>query len=123
VTPVKHAKTCLMAPTVDLAVKIIAIVSLLLGLAVGIGQYRLSTCLAHYNDAQSAATAQRADANADTNAAIDKVIRAIANASQLPVDQRQMAVAVAFQEYIKSRATADEQRKLNPNPAPPSESC
>lgn len=116
-------KTWLTKPSIDLAIKVIAIVSLLLGLGVGTAQYRLSHCLARYNNAQAAATAQRAEAAQSTYDAIDKVIRAIAVVQTLPVTARQAAVTTAFDTYLQSRAAADEQRKLNPNPAPPSESC
>lgn len=103
--------------------QIVAIVSLIASLFVNVKQRELTSCLASYNDRASAATSARAAANETTNIAIDKVITSIANTSLLPVSQRQPAAAMAFQQYLKSRAAADEQRKLNPIPAPPSETC
>lgn len=103
--------------------QIVALLSLIASLFVGVKQYELASCLASYNDRASTATGQRAEANASTNAAIDKMIRSIANTGLLPAAQRPTAVTMAFQTYLQSRAAADEQRKLNPLPAPPSETC
>jgi maltose-binding protein MalE len=105
------------------AFQIVALISLIASLFVGVQQYRLAGCLADYSDRASAATGQRAEANASTNDAIDKMIRTIANTGLLPKDKQPAAVAMAFQAYLQSRAAADEQRKLNPLPDPPSETC
>lgn len=120
---IQRTLTWLDSRALTRAIQIVAVASLVLSLFVGVRQYTLANCLASYSDRASAATTQRADANASTTTAIDKMIRTIANAGQLPAAQQQHAVQMAFQDYLTSRGAADEQRKLNPIPAPPSETC
>lgn len=120
---VTKAVTVLDRRSTTRILQIVAIISLIASLFVGVKQYQLASCLASYNDRASTATTQRAEANASTTAAIDKMIRTVANAGQLPATQQQHAVQMAFQDYLTSRGAADEQRKLNPLPPPPSETC
>lgn len=120
---IQRTLTWLDSRALTRAIQIVAVASLVLSLFVGVRQYTLANCLATYSDRASAATTQRADANAATTTAIDKFLRTLVNAQNLPQAQRQPAAEMAIQDYLTSRSAADEQRKLNPIPAPPSETC
>ena len=101
----------------------IAAVSLGVALLVGVKQVQYSHCLAQYNDRASAVATQRSEALKSTTDAVDKFIQAIAHSGSVPASQRVDAIRGAFENYLKTRAAADEQRKLNPLPDPPSETC
>ncbi len=103
--------------------RIVAILSLLVGLSVGKSQYDLTQCQLAYNDATNRATEQRAVAAAADRKALDDMIGAIANARFLPPGEAGPAVSKALDGYLAARAAADAQRTSNPLPAPPSQTC
>lgn len=100
--------------------KVIAILSLLASLFVGVRQYELTACLAAYNDANNKATAARSDAAASDRAALDSMVKAIADAYD---SGDRTATRKALNEYLVARARGDGQRQGNPLPAPPSQTC
>jgi hypothetical protein len=124
VATVERVKIVLDSKTADRAVKFIALLSLLLALLVGFQQYRLSNCLAGYADQYNAVAVQRGQAQQTSTDAIDAFVRAAVESGRKPsTTARQMAFQQAYEAYITARATADEQRKLNPLPEPPKERC
>jgi hypothetical protein len=119
----ERAKNWLDNPAMDRVFKVIAVVSLLSALFVGVKQYELTACLATYNDASNANSQMRAAAAAEEREALDTMISAIAEVQTVPAASRQAAVAAAFQEYLRSRAYIDGKREVMPIPAPPSQTC
>lgn len=117
------ARRWLESPWVNNAFRIIAIVSLLIGLSVGKAQYDLTQCQLAYNNATNAATALRSEAAAADRKALDDMIGTFAGARNLPPGEAGPAVVKALDDYIAARKAADEQRRSNPLPAPPSQTC
>ncbi len=118
-----RARRLLESPAMNNVFRVVAIISLLIGLSVGARQYRLTSCLTAYNEASNRATEQRAEAAAADRKALDDMIGAIAGARFLPPGEAGPAVSKALDGYLAARAAADQQRKSNPLPAPPSERC
>jgi hypothetical protein len=104
-------------------IQIVAVFALFIGLYANYQQNRYTHCLASYNNRASAVSTQRSEALRSSTDAVDKFLQAIAHSGALPAAQRADAIRNAFETYLKARATADEQRKLNPLPEPPSETC
>lgn len=117
------ARRWLESPWVNNTFRVIAIVSLVIGLSVSKRQYDLTQCQLAYNEATNKATSQRAEAAAADRKALDDMIGAIANARFLPPGEAGPAVSKALDGYIAARKAADQQRQSNPLPAPPSERC
>lgn len=105
------------------AIQLVAIVSLLLALFVGLRQYALADCLATYSDDQARSSAQRLQAAEQDRKALDEMIAQVAAARSAPPATAGKQVSDAFDTYLKQRAEADEQRRRNPPPPPPSERC
>jgi hypothetical protein len=70
-------------------------------------------CQARWSQAYAQSAAQRAEAAADDRAALDRLVAAVAEAT----DRNQTRTALAL--YRQARATADQQRAENPPPEPP----
>lgn len=117
------AKRWLESPRTYRIFQAIAIASLLIGLSVGIKQYNLTACLTAYNEASNKATEQRSEAAAADRKALDDMIGTFAGARNLPPGEAGPAVVKALDDYIAARKAADEQRRSNPLPAPPSQTC
>ncbi len=105
------------------AFRVVAIISLVVGLSVGARQYRLTACLSSYIETSSRATAQRAEAGGADRKALDDMIKSIADARGLPPGEAGKAVSDALDDYLAARAAADGQRTSNPLPEPPSRAC
>jgi cell division protein FtsX len=118
-----RAKNWLDSESVTRLFKVIAIMSLMASLFVGVKQYQLTSCLATYNDAANANQQLRAQAAGEERDALDAMISAIAEVQTVPAASRQAAVAAAFQDYLQSRAYIDGKREVMPIPAPPSQTC
>ena len=119
----RAARRWLDSPRTFRVFQMIAIASLLIGLSVGVKQYRLTTCLTAYNEATNKATAQRTEAAQADRRALDDMIKTIAGARGLPPSEAGKAVSNALDGYLAARAVADQQRKSNPLPPPPSQTC
>ena len=117
------AKGWLESPVIYRVFQVIAVVSLVIGLSVGVKQYALTSCLADYNEASNKATAARTEAAAADRKALDDMVQAIVDARSLPQEQAQQAVQKALTGYLVARASADGQRKGSPLPGPPSQTC
>lgn len=120
---VERAKYWLDSENVTRLFKVIAIVSLMASLFVGVKQYELTSCLATYNDASNANQQLRAAAAAEERESLDTMISAIAEVQTVPAGSRQAAIAAAFQQYLQSRAYIDGKREVMPIPPPPSQTC
>ncbi|MEU1810938.1 hypothetical protein [Micromonospora aurantiaca (nom. illeg.)] len=96
-------------------VQFFAALALVLSVYVGVQQVRLTQCLAAYNEASNKASAARTLAAEQDRAAQDELFRQIAEQPRNGID--------ALREYNDQRAQADEQRRRNPLPAPPSQRC
>ncbi len=101
----------------------IAVLSLLLALIVGVRQYTLADCLATYSDDQARSAAERLKAAEQDRKALDDMIGAFAAARSASPADAQRQVNGALDNYIASRAAADEQRRRNPPPDPPEKRC
>jgi hypothetical protein len=119
----ERAKNWLDNPAMDRVFKVIALVSLLAALFVGVRQYELTACLAAYNEATNANTQLRAQAAQEERENLDAMISAIAEAPTLPAAARPAAFQNALSEYLRSRAYIDGKREVMPIPAPPSQTC
>lgn len=108
---------------VRFTLSVIAVLSLLVTAFNTYHNVAYARCLAGYNNRTSAVSVQRSQANQTTTDAIDVFIRTVVNNGTLPRDQQKTAFVNAYDNYLKARSAADEQRKLNPLPAPPSETC
>lgn len=104
-------------------IQLVAILSLFLALVVGIRQYTLANCLAQYSDDNARASAERLKAAEQDRKALDIMISAIAGARSVGPEEAQRQVNGALDTYLSSRTEADEQRRRNPPPDPPSERC
>lgn len=110
----------LESPGINRVFQIIAVVSLLIGLSVGLKQYQLTACLAAYNEATSQSTQLRSVAAEADRQALDEMIRTISNAQQTG---DKAAIGSALTTYLTTRARSDGQREGKPLPAPPSQTC
>lgn len=119
----ERAKNWLDNPAMDRVFKVIALVSLLAALFVGVKQYELTNCLAAYNEASNANSQLRAKAAAEERASLDEWIAALDAAISLPPAQARPALDVAFDQYRESRARIEGKREVAPIPAPPSQTC
>ncbi|MEV4767811.1 hypothetical protein [Micromonospora humida] len=99
----------------DIAVKVIAVLALALSVFIGVQQVRLTQCLAEYNEASNRSSAARTAAAEQDRAAQDELFRSIAEEPRSGIE--------ALRAYNEQRAQADERRRLNPLPAPPSQRC
>ncbi len=118
-----RARRLLESPWMNNVFRVVAIVSLLVGLSVGARQYRLTSSMTANNVATNQASAQRAEPAGADRKALDDMIKAIADARFLPPAEAGPAVSKAMDGYLAARAAADQQRQSNPLPAPPSERC
>lgn len=103
--------------------KVVAMLSLLASLFVGVKQYELTSCLATYNDASNANSQARAQAAAEERSALDELISSIDEARSVPAANARTALDLAFREYAEQRARIEGKREVMPIPAPPSQTC
>ncbi len=111
----RKVATALDSRPADLLVKAIAIAALMLSIYIGIEQRQLTGCLAEYNEANNQVTAARYGAAEQDRAAQDAMFVAVAEDPRSALN--------AIRTYTEQRREADEQRRLNPLPAPPSQRC
>lgn len=109
------AKRWLDGPAANRLWKIMAAVALLLSVAVGLRQYRMTACQARYNEASNVSQQARAEAAEADRVALDRLLRVVARTPQEALD--------AIRGYNSARDDADRQRAANPVPPPPSETC
>jgi hypothetical protein len=127
------------APTTTRIFKILAMTSLLVSLFVAFQQYRLTDCLAQYNETNNTRTRiltetsmKERNAERRRDDALDTVF--LDPALQVPSAQRTpedgARIRRLFAEYLDAardlaaqRAAADADRKANPVPPPPSLVC
>jgi hypothetical protein len=127
------------APTTTRVFKVVAIVSLLLSLFVGLRQYQLADCLAQYNNDLNARTriltetsTRERTAERRRDDALDKVF--LDPSLQIPAAERTpedgARVRRLFAEYLNAardlaaqRSASDADRRANPVPPPPSLVC
>lgn len=83
----------------------------------GYQQHAYAQCQAKVNEQLIRSTSARAAAAEQDHAALDEMIRAVSVATSR--EQSDSALAA----YRKKRDEADEERKRNPLPAPPSQTC
>jgi hypothetical protein len=110
-------------PFLSRVVQIIAVVSLLLALYVGVHHYQLAGCLAEYNNAQARSSGERLAAAEQDRQALDDMMSAFAAARSAAPGDAQRQVSAALDKYLEVRRTSDEQRRQNPPPPPPSQRC
>lgn len=110
-----RVKRALDSRTASRAVFIVAAVALVMSMWVGVKQSQFTRCVAEYNNASSVATSARQVAADQDRQAQDDMFRAIAADPKTGLDQ--------IRQYNELRARADEARRQNPQPAPPSQSC
>ncbi|MEU7609562.1 hypothetical protein [Micromonospora sp. NPDC049204] len=103
------------SPAVNMIVKVIAVLALALSVFVGVQQVQLTSCLAEYNEANNRSQAARYAAAEQDRQAQDELFRSIAEDPRSGIE--------ALRQYNLSRDQADEQRRANPLPAPPSQRC
>lgn len=118
-----RAKNWLDNEKVTRVCQVIAVLSLLIGLGVGVQQARLTSCLATYNDAANANQQLRAGAAGEERDALDQWIAAVDEARRLPAASARTALDIAFDDYREERARIDGKREVMPIPPPPSQSC
>ncbi|WP_433793929.1 hypothetical protein [Actinoplanes sp. CA-252034] len=99
----------------DITGKVMAGVALILSVFVAVQQYDMTACQARYNEASNASTRARAEAAEADRRAIDELLQVVA-------DQPDSALG-EVRRYNTARAVADEQRRRNPVPASPAETC
>lgn len=122
--PVERVKFVFDSKAMSRIIAIIAFVSLVIGIGASYGQYRLSNCLADYADQYNKVAVQRSQASQASTDAIDKFVRAVVDSTRAGTPAaKSAAFQQAYEDYLTSRAAADEQRKLNPLPEPPKERC
>lgn len=110
-----RVKTWLESRQANLAWKAMALAALLLSVAIGVQQIRMTGCQARYNEASNISQRARAEAAATDRVAIDALLVAVADNPRSAID--------AVRAYNESRRQADVQRAQNPVPPPPSETC
>ena len=103
--------------------QVIAVVSLLIGLGVGVQQARLTNCLAEYNEMSNANTQLRGQAAAEERSALDAWIAAVDDARRQPAAGARDALDRAFDSYREARARIEGKRSVAPIPGPPSQTC
>lgn len=108
-------KRWLDSPTADLVWKAMAGVALLLSLAIGGVQLKLTACQAAYAEASNISQRARAEAAEADRLALDRMLQVVADNPRGSLD--------AIREYNATRAAADAQRERNPIPPPPSSTC
>ncbi|WP_328339566.1 hypothetical protein [Micromonospora sp. NBC_00421] len=111
-TPMVRA---LNSSAADIAVKIVAVLALGLSVFIGVQHAQLTQCVADYNDASNRSQAARYAAAEQDRQAQDELFRSIAGDPRSGIE--------ALRRYNEQRAQADEQRRQNPLPAPPSQRC
>src|SRR5688572_6430424 len=92
----ERAKHWLDNPAMDRVFKVIALVSLLAALFVGVKQYELTACLAAYNEAANENTQLRGRAAAEERDALDQLIASIDEARSVPAASARAALDIAF---------------------------
>lgn len=101
--------------TVDIVLRLVAVISLGAVIFVGYQQHQQRVCFEQYADDSAIATKARAEALEDDLRAQDELYRAIANDPQNFV--------YALERYNDHRLLTDNKRKINPPPLPPSAAC
>ncbi|BAL85454.1 hypothetical protein AMIS_2340 [Actinoplanes missouriensis 431] len=99
----------------DIAWRLMAAVALLLSVMIGVRQVQMTSCQARYNESANSSTRARAEAAEADRQALDELLRVVA-------DQPDAALS-EIRRYNMARAQADEQRRLNPVPPSPQETC
>lgn len=110
-----RVKTWLESRQANMAWKVMALAALMVSVAVGVQQIRMTGCQARYNEASNVSQRARAEAAGTDREALDRMLVAVA-------DDPKTALA-AIRTYNDSRRQADLQRAANPVPPPPSETC
>jgi hypothetical protein len=110
-----RTKRILDSPAVTRGLQLVAALSMILAIVVGMKQYSLASCLQDYQDASAKAAAARTQAAEQDRQAQDALFESIAN------DPRNSIAAL--RAYNASRAGADQKRKDNPPPELPSITC
>lgn len=119
----RRARHWLDGEGVTRAIKIVAIISLLASLSVGVRQYELTACLAAYNDAANGVQQFRAGVASEERDALDRWILAVDEVRSLPPAVARAAFDKAFIDYRQARARIEAQRQTAPIPPPPSQTC
>lgn len=119
----ERAKSWLDSEGVTRLFKVIAIMSLLASLFVGVKQYELTACLAQYNEASNANQQLRAAAAAEEREALDGLISSIDDARSKSAADGRQALDRAFDDYRETRARIEGKREVAPIPGPPSQTC
>jgi hypothetical protein len=114
-TAARRIARWLTSTPVDIAWRLMAAVALVISVYVAIQQWDMTACQARYNEASNASTRARAEAAEADRRAIDELLRVVA-------DQPDAALS-AVRHYNQVRDQADEQRRLNPVPPSPQETC
>lgn len=112
---VHRLKHWLDSRSADRTVKVLVIVSLLLASWATISQWQLVRCQAAYAQASNKSQAARAIAATEDREALDHLVSSVVK------DPR--AGLGALRTYELVRAQADERRRSNPVPPPPSTTC
>lgn len=110
----------------DLAVRIVAMLSLLASIAFGVRYYGYTACQAAWSDKTARSAAARTEAAEADRRAQDRMWQAFADASdptKVPPGQARQYARDAFNRFLADRAEADRKRAENPAPRPPSEVC
>lgn len=115
VAPVRLAIAWLDSRTAIRIVQVMAAIALIVSVGIAVQQYRLTGCVARYNERSNESQRARAEAADSDRKALDDMLQVVAD------DPRQAIVAI--RHYNDVRARADAQRANNPIPAPPSETC
>ena len=111
----RKAAAWLDSPQANVAWKLMAAIALIISVFVAVQQWDMTACQARYNEASNASTRARAEAAEADRRALDDLLLVVA-------DEPDAALA-AVRHYNQVRAQADEQRRLNPVPPSPQETC
>ncbi len=110
-------------PTVTRVLKVIAAVSIVLSLTVGIRQYALADCLATYAEQTNESTTARAAIAADDREAQKEIFHEFAVALSGDPKLTRERIQVALARWEARTQAAERQRVDNPVPPPPSLYC
>lgn len=118
-----RAVSVLDAPGTTRAMKVVAVVSLVLSLFVGVRQYELTDCLARYAEASNRSTAARADVAESDRQATREIFTAFASAASATPAEAKLKIQVALARWQAQQEASDLRRQQNPLPGPPSAAC
>lgn len=134
----RKAQRVLDSAAVTRVIQVVAVLSLLLAIVVGVRQYSLASCIASYSDQSSMATSARAEAaaedrkadqadrqaDADDRAALKILVDALAAGDQRAMQAAIPGLAATYKRTDEARAAtaltrADNEKKRRENPVPP----